>query len=209
MADALALHSRVVFWLKILLPLAALLILSTLFLLARGPAPDGTIPFSDVDLKGLAGDPRVTAPEYSGMTADGASVTVTAAEARPGQGGDSPATATGIAVIYERPGGTRATITADRGALAPEEGSLDLSGSVVLRTSTGYVLTADRTVMDLDLTRLASDGPVTIDGPFGRIEAGSMLLDAASGRGGHDVLVFRGGVRVRYDPANPVSPANP
>ena len=209
MSDALALHSRVVFWLKILLPLAALAILSTLFLLARSPAPEGAIPFSDVDLKGLAEDPRVTAPEYSSVTADGASITVSAAEARPGDSGHSPATATGVAVVYERPDGTHVTIAADRGAFDPGDGSLDLSGGVVLRTSSGVVLRTDRTFADLDLTRLKSGGPVTSDAPFGRIEAGSMLLDAASGRGSHDLLVFGGGVRVSYDPARSVSTADP
>ena len=56
-------HSRLVFWLKIVLPLIALAILSTLFLVSRNIGGDGTVPFSDVDLDALARDPQLTAPE--------------------------------------------------------------------------------------------------------------------------------------------------
>ncbi|MBL9052753.1 MAG: hypothetical protein JNN02_03385, partial [Tabrizicola sp.] len=43
-------HTRVVTWLKVLLPLAALAILSTLFLLADQINPDDALPFAEVDV---------------------------------------------------------------------------------------------------------------------------------------------------------------
>ena len=42
-------RSRVVAWLRVLLPLAALAILSTLFLLPKSHDPDAAIPYADVD----------------------------------------------------------------------------------------------------------------------------------------------------------------
>ena len=51
-------HSRLVGWLKVVLPLAALAILSTLFLLADLIDPTAAIPYAEVDVEDLARDPR-------------------------------------------------------------------------------------------------------------------------------------------------------
>ena len=50
-------HSRVVGWLKILLPLAALALLSTLFLFSRGSDPTANLPFSETELNEIARQP--------------------------------------------------------------------------------------------------------------------------------------------------------
>jgi len=82
MAQSFATYSRVVAWLKVIFPLSALALLSTLFLFARSIDPEQSIPFADVDVKELAREPRITAPEFSGMTADGAAITISAATAK-------------------------------------------------------------------------------------------------------------------------------
>ena len=51
------LHSRLVYWLKITLPLVALMILSSVFLLSRSIRPEDAIPFAEVDIAD-----RVTPP---------------------------------------------------------------------------------------------------------------------------------------------------
>ena len=55
-------RSVIVAWLRVLLPLGALAVLSTLFLLSRKPDPDAAIPYARVDAEALARQPRVTAP---------------------------------------------------------------------------------------------------------------------------------------------------
>ena len=95
-------HSRVVGWLKVALPLAALAILSTLFLLSDRIDPEDALPYAEVDVEDLAREPRMTAPTYAGMTTDGAALTLTATEAqtvsrdRPSDGG-GPAAGAGDA----------------------------------------------------------------------------------------------------------------
>ena len=74
-ADA---HTRVVTWLKIALPLAALAILSTLFLLADKIDPEDALPYAEVDVEDLAREPRMTLPSYAGTTSDGAALSLTA-----------------------------------------------------------------------------------------------------------------------------------
>ena len=210
MADAVARHSRVVFWLKIALPLAALAILSTLFLLARTPAPDASAAFPGTDLTGLAERPRLTKPEFSGVTRDGASLTVTADEAEPATantGGDT--TARNVHALYQRGGGFTLTVTSQAGIFRPAMDAVTFEGQAVVTTSSGYRMTSDRLTAALDRTRIESEVPVTVEGPSGRIEAGSMVLTGADGAGGHDVVMFKRGVRLVYHPQTSHSPAAP
>ncbi|MGB4909398.1 MAG: hypothetical protein WBP15_12770, partial [Tabrizicola sp.] len=76
-------HTRLVGWLKVALPLTALAILSTLFLVARRIDPEAALPYAEVDVEDLAREPRMTAPTYAGTTEDGAALTLSADEARP------------------------------------------------------------------------------------------------------------------------------
>ncbi|MGB3251218.1 MAG: hypothetical protein WBB13_18855, partial [Tabrizicola sp.] len=68
-------HTRLVGWLKVALPLTALAILSTLFLVARRIDPEAALPYAEVDVEDLAREPRMTAPTYAGTTEDGAALT--------------------------------------------------------------------------------------------------------------------------------------
>ena len=195
------LHSTLVATLKIVLPLSALAILSTLFLISRTIDPEGVIPFSDVDIEGRVREPRLTAPNWAGMTEDGAAVSITASEARPGRGEAAGPSATALAATFDMPDGERADLRADRGALDPQGRILTVEGSVVITTASGYRLTSDAMTAQLDRTRLESPGPVAANGPLGQIEAGSMELTQSSDQPGSYVLVFKSGVRLLYDPS--------
>lgn len=203
MSDPLAWHSRIVLWLKIILPLLALAVLSTLFLLSRGTAPAGPGPLAGADVADLAARPRLTRPEYSGMTRDGASVTVGARSVRPAGAEGKGASAEALAVTYERDDGFRMTVTALRGELSAGRGVIELSGQVEAAGPGGYRLRSEALTADLDRTRVESVVPVRVETPFGTIDAGGFSFTGrdASGRG--DVLVFNNGVRLIYDPAKP------
>ena len=55
-------HSKLVFWAKILLPMAAITMLSTLFLVSHAIRPEDASPYADVDIETLVKEPRLTAP---------------------------------------------------------------------------------------------------------------------------------------------------
>ena len=78
-------HSRLVKAAKVVLPFAALAILSTLFLLPRPVDPTRAIPQFGIDIEDLASDPRVTTASYAGVLEDGGALTVTAATLRTDQ----------------------------------------------------------------------------------------------------------------------------
>ena len=71
-------HTRVVGWLKVALPLMALAVLSTLFLVADQIDPEDALPYAEVDVEDLAREPRMTMPSYAGITTDGAALSLTA-----------------------------------------------------------------------------------------------------------------------------------
>lgn len=59
-------YSYVIGWLKILLPLAALVLLSTLFLIGRGSDPVANIPFADTEGTDAPARQQIVAPRYAG-----------------------------------------------------------------------------------------------------------------------------------------------
>lgn len=194
-------HSRLVGWLKVALPLAALALLSTLFLLADRIDPEEAIPYAQVDVEDLARDPRITAPTFAGMTSDGAAVTVTAATARPA-GENSAAEAAGVAARLELPGGGTADMTAGEARLDGAAGVLDLSGGVRVETSSGYVVTTERLTARLDRTGVSGDRPVSAEGPAGTITSAGFAItrQETAGDAASYLLVFSGRVRMIYLP---------
>ncbi len=194
-------YSRLIAWLKILLPLAALVILSTVFLLSRERAPDGDVPLGDAGLSTRAMEERVTHPFYAGTTESGASLTVSAASARPDPAQEGAALAEGLEARLRLTDGSRVTITARGGAVDAEAGRAALTGGVVLRSSAGYRVETETLRAALNRVEITSDGSVTATAPMGRLEAGRMRL--VEGEGTENArMLFTRGVRLLYDPAN-------
>lgn len=192
-------HSRLVLWLKITLPLVALAMLATLFMLGRTVRPEDAIPYASVDVEDRLRAPRLTEPAYAGMTSDGSALTIKAAEARPGVVGSSDAgQATALSGFLEMPMGGTATMMAGAGRLDGEGGQVILTDGVSMTTSTGYRMTMPGVTVALHKTDVTSQGAVLASGPLGRIEAGAMHLgqDVAGGY----LLDFTQGVRLVYLP---------
>lgn len=204
-------HSTLVAWLKVVLPLVALGILSTLFLLSRTIDPEGALPYAEVDIAERAREPRLTAPTWAGVTDDGSALTVTAAEARPGdKAADAGARAEAVRAVLQMPGGASADVVAASGQFDAAGKLLTLGGAVVVTSSTGWRVESDLITAALDQTGLQSPGPITATGPAGQLTAGRMVLTPSATRG-EFVLVFTGDVRLIYHPpaVSPDAPASP
>ncbi|EEW23800.1 LPS export ABC transporter periplasmic protein LptC [Rhodobacter ferrooxidans] len=196
------LHSRLVGWLKVLLPLLALVILSTLFMVSRKIDPQDAIPYAEVDVADRIREPRMTEPAYAGVTEDGASLTVTADAARPdasGKGG----TAQTLRAELDTPDGAHTSIVAQNGTFDDTARQMRLNGGVQITTSTGYLMTTEALVSELDRTEVTSAGPVAGTGPLGVLSAGQMRITATEGVSGSYVLVFKNRVKLIYRPPEP------
>jgi lipopolysaccharide export system protein LptC len=82
-ARSLSTHSRIVAWTKIVLPLAALAILSSLFLFSKTNDPGKGVRLFDGDLAEFASKERITGPRFAGMTPSGVAIQISAREASP------------------------------------------------------------------------------------------------------------------------------
>jgi lipopolysaccharide export system protein LptC len=195
-------HSRLIGWLKIILPLVALAILSTLFLVARTVDPNDAIPYAEVDVEDRLREPRITSPSYAGLTEDGAALTVTANEARPQAEDGAGARASALVATLETPDGARTDLRANAGQIDPAARRILLSGGVTISTSSGWRVQSESISAAMDTTDISAPTPVTATGPAGTLSAQSMQLTQDAGRDGSYLLVFNGGVKLVYQPAN-------
>lgn len=193
-------HSTAVAWLKVALPLLALAILSTLFLVSRTIDPSDAIPFAEVDIEDRLREPRLTSPTWAGVTDDGAALTIAADQARPEQKDGSVASADAIVADLETPDGATARLVAAKGQFDTQANAFTAMGGVVITTSTGYELATEAMTAKLDRTSLTSDTTVTGHSPVGELTAGAMEITETSEGSGSYVLVLKNGVKLLYQP---------
>ncbi len=203
LADTL--HSRIVAGLRLALPLAALAVLSTLFLFSRDIDPSRALPLAAIDAEDLARDPRITAPQVATVTLDGAAITLTAATLRITSGATETAAAEAVTVLFAATDGRISRLAADHARIDRIAEELTLQGNMVVETPAGYRVRSDALVVALDRSWAESLGPVTAEGPPGRLEAGRFVMRTTPGPDGaaptHSLL-FTDGVRLVYQPAS-------
>ncbi|RMC36137.1 hypothetical protein C9E81_05390 [Paracoccus alkanivorans] len=189
-------RTRIVRWLRVLLPLLALAVLSTMFLFSGESDTEPEIPYAEVDAERMAREPRMVAPEYSGVTDDGAELSLRASEASPKQ--DRGGEASELQLDMHRKDGLTAQVTAPAGGL--DNGEITLRGGVRMTTSTGWSLQAEQIDAATDRSHISAQEGVDAVAPFGEITAGAMELHAVPEKDGAAVLNFTDGVRLIYRP---------
>lgn len=192
-------YSRLILWAKIVLPLAAIAILSTLFLVSRTPDPTAVLPYADVDVADLAANQRVGEPSYAGVTNDGSTIAFRADEVRPEAGSERVVSLAPIVEIVQA-GGRSLTLSAERGYVDRAAQVIALDGTVRIEASDGYSLQTSHVEASLDATRMETAGAVSGTGPVGSFTAGRAILVEEPQTG--LVLRFEGGIKVVYRPGN-------
>jgi lipopolysaccharide export system protein LptC len=182
---------------KILLPLAALALMSTVFLLAREPTGAMEIPYAR--LEEIARDPRADRVRLAGVTSDGTVVALSSARVTPPTKGGGAYRLEAPRLETEGEDG-RATLAAATGEVDPVSRTLRIAGEVRIESSAGYVVETPQADADLSAGTLVT-GPVAATAPLGEIEAGRLEVVRPEGEGAR--LVFNGGVRVLYQPGPP------
>ena len=193
-------YSRFVGWVKILLPVAALGLLSSLFLLARNPAHDGTLPFSEVELEELARGQGIRGPHYTGVTKDGQAISLMADKALPRLSDRRVIDAEAIRAEIETQDAGQVRVAAAAAVIDTGAGRADLSGGVVVETGAGHRMETDALTAALDGTGMETDARTLVTAPGLRIEAGGMELRAQPGGTDGAIVVFKSGVNLIYTP---------
>jgi lipopolysaccharide export system protein LptC len=191
-------YSRIIAFLKVMLPLAALAILATLFFLSRSVDPTATIPFAEGDMADRLRDQQVTAPFFSGTTPKGDEVIFTASVVRPAVFG-RPAEADNISARLTFADGARVTLDAAQGQVDVGQDTATFTGNVRIASSLGYRLSTDK--MTASLSGVSGFAPGQVDGvgPFGTLTAGALEIGPQNPDGPVHI-VFKSGVKLIYDP---------
>lgn len=192
------LRSRMVRLATLVLPVLSLMLLSTLFLVARRVNPDNAIPFAQVDVSTRAREQQLTMPRFAGVSSGRTAFDLSARRARPDADDPRRMTADALRLVLDGADGGRATVVSDGGEVDTGERLVTLSGDVRVETSTGFSLRTDRLEGSLGVLSILSPGEVTGVGPLGDLRAGAMALteDAT----GAARLLFTDGVDLLYTP---------
>ena len=191
-------YSRLVLWLKVALPLAALIILSTLFFVAETLDPEAAIPYAEVDVERILKEQGVNHPTFGGVTPDGTAISMTADKIRPDEAREQ-LTGDNLNAALNLSDGSRINIESTTGIVDSRTQEAVLAGGARLESSSGVVVVTERIATSLKETRVTAEGTITATGPAGTITAGQMELTRANSAEGY-LLVFKSGVRLVYQP---------
>lgn len=193
------LHTRLVNWAKIILPLVALGLLSTVFLISRKADISDTIPFAEVDLAQRAHDQGVTNPSFAGVASGGEQILFRAASVRPDPDDRELVLAETAKASLRLNGGGVVDITGQRGQASQIRKTARLEGDVQVITTTGYDIRTDAIDTRFDTLFAETPGPITGTGPAGALDAGRMILTSDPETGAAN-LQFTDGVKLVYNP---------
>jgi lipopolysaccharide export system protein LptC len=187
-------YSQFVGFLKITLPLAALALMSTVFLFARAPTQETTIPYAEIEE--IARDPRLSGAQMSGVSEDGSVFELTARTTQPS--GNTIITQS-VAAGIETTDGTRIDILAGQGIIDNAAQTARLTGLARLETSNGFDMETSALTANLANGRIISDGALEVQAPFGSLKAGQLIIETPEGSDSQ-VILFQNGVRLIYTP---------
>ena len=192
-------YSKLVSWLKVLFPLMALALLSTLFLISRAIDPGQSIPFAEKEIQERLRDQQLTAPFFTGTTAQGDELTFYADILTTPDGKIGSNKAENIRLTIKTAQGASYRLQSGQAEIDLAKNIAELTNDVIIMTSTGYRMTSDYMTSGLSSLDLESPGRVYGTAPEGILEAGSMTVSQPE-NGEATQLFFTNRVKLIYKP---------
>ena len=192
-------HTKLVAWAKIILPVIALAMLSTLFLLSKSVDPVSTIPFSESDLAARTQSQQISQPEVFGVTPRGDLISLRAALARQNSEDKDLMEAEDVSAQIKLSSGQTVDLSSTKAVHNSGAGVVTLTGRVQAATSTGYKIAASTLVISLNELQAESKGQIAGAGPGFTFEADQMTLEVPKGEKDAHILL-KGGVKLVYTP---------
>ncbi len=195
-------YSRLVAILKVALPLIALGLLSTLFLVSnRITDSTASVPFAEVDLAQRAREQQITAPFFSGRTTAGHLVAFSADAARPDLDDPTRSSATRMNARIDFTDGSRINMASETAEIDNANHIATLHGNVRVESSAGYDIRSQELIAHMREGRLVSPGTVRSTGPGGELTAGHLEV-TEDPETGETTLFFSEGVKLIYEPVD-------
>lgn len=193
-------YSRFISFLKVMLPLAALALLSTLFLVSQRDGTRTALPFAPREIETRIKGQQLTAPFYTGSTSAGHEIMIAAAKALPSHDGQS-AQAHEIGAEIRMSNGDRLLLLSDTGRMESSTQDAILDGNVRIHTSDNLQIVTETLTSSLRDLNIIAPHQVRARGDFGDLTAGAMRIFTETDTGPAHI-VFHDGVKVLYDPRN-------
>ncbi|MEM8591203.1 MAG: hypothetical protein AAGF13_01635 [Pseudomonadota bacterium] len=194
-------HTQVVNTLKVLLPLGALALLSTLFFFAGEVDPTDSIPYAELKVDEIVKEPRMSAPYFAGVTNNGLAITITGAAVRPDPEDRERFRIEGLKARFEDEDKRMMEASAPVAEIDSEAGTAMFSGGTVINTSDGLRLETEGVLAGLETASLKSLGHISAKGPFGSIIADGLAIERPAPNLPHRI-VFQGNVKLVYNSNN-------
>ncbi len=191
------LYSKAVVWVKIILPLIGIALLSSIFLLSGAPDPDAALPYAEVDVDQIIREQRVSQPRFAGVLADGQEIILTADTVTTAADQTDRIRAQSIEGRVDLSSDDFLTVEARFGDIDMTSQLATLSDGVTVQSSLGYQIVSERMLVALDVFNLRAPTPIHITGPGLDLTSDTMQV---SGPDGQTIVRFNGSVRVLYQP---------
>lgn len=192
-------YSRMVALLKILLPLIALGVLGTVFLVNKKESFDAGFTFSRADIATLEKGSFIKNPTVNGITRRGEPFHLLADEIRPQNADSSLVVITNMAVEFRFTSGAWAKVTSPSALMDIKAQTLWFETGGTLETSDGNKAEVKTLHLLMASGEVQGTG-IVADGPLGRISAENFRIESNDSE--NRVLWFENSVRMLYELQN-------
>ena len=193
-------YTRFIRGLKVTLPLVALVLLSTMFMLSRKIDPLAAVALSDRAFRDKIDRSQLSTPKYDGNTHSGKNMTIIAQSARPDPKIEGKTYGQIVNAVIDMDNGEVMTIDADTAVINEVQDLAVLSGNVHIITSDGYDMKTSQLTSLISKIEGESAGPVAGFGPPGTLTAGKMYMNTDDETNSVHLL-FTQGVHLVYTKA--------
>jgi len=199
MARGYGTYSRVVAWLKILLPLLALAVLATVFLVTSDDNFEAGFSFSQADLDTLEAGSFLHKPQIDGVTEKGEPFHLIAEKIAPQADNPNLVVVSTLSGTFIFEDGTRIQLDAESALLDIKAQTVYLEQGGQIQTSDGNDANVESLLANLSTGEMTGSG-IIADGPLGRISATRFRIDTDESE--NRVLWFENDVKMIYDLQN-------
>ena len=190
-------YSFFIAWVKTLLPIVALGMLSTIFLFSGKVDVTQSLPYAELNVEDIIREQRITKPYFTGISEGGIEFALSAAYATPNASQPSILDVSKLRVEFKTPQGNTTEITAGLGEMNTETKSAKISRGVNLASKLNFWITTEALDIDFNDSYASTNGPFKGVFSLGSIESGNMVLKMITG---DQQIIFTNGVRMLYNP---------
>ena len=190
-------YSALVAWLKTLLPIVALGLLSTIFLFSGRVDVTQSLPYTEHNIAEIVREQRITRPYFTGIASNGTEIALSAAYASPQIENAHILEITDLSVVLRSTSDRMVQVTAGRGALDSATQTAQISTNVHIAALPDFWVTTQALDMNLNQGVVSAKGGFQGVTPLGAITAGEMHLQMTAD---DQQIVFLNDVRLVYSP---------